>query len=144
MPQQPPMICLLISDHIERLHTALALAATAAAGGRAVVLYLTGPAVHVWVQDGLHMLSHSDGRTLADVTTLQEAKGLPDLAMLLDALSAMPVEIVICDSALREAGIDAANLRTHPKAEISGYASLLVRASDLQQQTGLAPNWLSF
>lgn len=100
-----------------RLRAALSLAsAVAAVGGRA------------------RIFAHEDAVTLfaAPLTSPADARrsaaGLPTLAQLFDEALAMPVEIILCQSGLSMAGMDAGLL--DPRIATGGLIGVIATAGD--------------
>ncbi len=91
---EPALGILLLSGCYRRAHTALLMAAAAAALDRPVALFAT--------QNGLHALcrdwSGLDG-SAADATL--RARGVAGFAALRDALSPLGVRLMACESGLR-------------------------------------------
>ncbi|MFC3052223.1 DsrE family protein [Kordiimonas pumila] len=131
-----PMTLLVISPLADRIHMALMMGATAAAVGRPVTFFFSKGAIRFLVQDGWAGLVTTEGTPAPDVDAVQEAKGIADSSLLMEALPSLNVRFVACETALREHDIDVASLITRPAVEISGLADVL--------EKGSGGDWLTF
>ena len=111
-----PIGILLLSGNSSRVHAALMLATTAAALGRAVVLFATGAGVPALLAD------HAAGQEPAEEARRQ-ALGVATCGELRAAAGELGVRLIACEAALRLAGISAERLA--PGVEVAGMASLL-------------------
>lgn len=95
MPEPPgPLGILLLSGCYRRAHTALLMAAGAAAMDRPVVLFAT--------QEGLHALCRDwSGLQGSDADDAFRARGVAGFAALRDTLSPLGVRLMACESGLR-------------------------------------------
>ncbi len=85
---------LLLSGCYRRAHTALLMAASAAALDRPVVLFAT--------QDGLHALCRDwSGLVGSDADDEVQARGVAGFAALRDTLSPLGVRLMACESGLK-------------------------------------------
>ena len=125
MSKHTPMVVMLISGDLTKLQVGLSLAATASASARSVTLFTTGEATYLLSPANRHKLTDSDGRDYATRAKDQGKQGIADLDLLLEALSALPVRLMVCDAALFEHGIDPEGLITRPNFERSGLTELV-------------------
>ncbi len=91
---EPPLGILLLSGCFRRAHTALLMAAAAAALDRPVTLFAT--------QDGLHALCRDwSGLDGSDADETLRARGVAGFDALRDTLSPLGVRLMACEAGLR-------------------------------------------
>lgn len=117
-----PLGVLLLSAESSRVHACLMLATTAAALGRAVMLFATDAGVAA-------LRAHGAAGQEPEEETRRRALGVATSAELLAATWELGVRIVACETAMRLAGLEAANLA--PGVEIAGMVTLLGHGGDL-------------
>lgn len=133
--QQKPMTIMVIDEHADRIHMALMTGATAAAMGRPVLYFFSKSAAKALTKTGWDALPYGK-ETALEMDQRLNSKGIADTALLIDALAALDVAFIVCESALQEHGIEIEDLITRPKIEISGLADLIERGS--------GGDWLTF
>jgi len=131
-----PMTILMISPFAERLHMGLMAAATAAAMGRRVTVFFSKGGVGAIRQGGWQSLKSSEGTPAPVMDAEQVEKGIGDYSVLIDALAAMDVRFIACETALREQGLTVSDLISRPCVDIGGLAQLL--------EAGSGGDWLTF
>lgn len=128
---------IVFSREFERVHYAMVLASTAAAIGRPATLFFAGSAVRALVTaagDGApswQALATADGGSAATVDDGFRHRGIATFETLLSACAELGVRFLVCEMALRAAGIDAADLRHDLPIEVAGAATLLSEAGTL-------------
>lgn len=128
---------IVFSREFERVHYALVLASTAAAIGRPATLFFAGSAVRALVTaaaDGApswQALPTADGGSAATVDDGFRHRGIATFEILLSACAELGVRFLVCEMALRAAGIEAADLRDDVPFEVAGAATLLSEAGTL-------------
>ena len=126
----------MFSGGFDRVHYALAMAAAAAATGRAVSLLLTGRALPALIDSGdpaapgWHRLDPADdGSTAAARDALFAARGVAGFEELLGACAALEVRVIVCEMGLRALGLPAdARLRADIPHRIAGIVTFLEAA----------------
>ena len=122
-PPLPPLgLVVLAGDHA-RAHTALMMAAAAAALDRRVTVFVT--------MDALPLLLAGEGwRTLrdADRDDLLRRRGVAGMEELLAACAATGVAFMACEAGLKARGIEAGALRGDLAIEIAGLVTFLAAA----------------
>ena len=125
-PADPPgrrsLGILLLSGASSRIHAALMLAATAAALGRAVMLFATdagAPAL---------LASEAAGQEPAEEAR-RRSLGVATCAELRAAAVELGVRLVACETAMRLGGVAAADLAAG--VEVAGMATLLGAADEI-------------
>lgn len=131
-----PMTLMVISPEADRIHMALMTAATAAAMGQPTTFFFSKAAAKFLTSEGWEQLQTSEGVSAAEMDAALDAAGVADKALLMDGLAALNVRFVVCESALREHNIDAAEIITRPAVEISGLADII--------EKGTGGDWLTF
>jgi peroxiredoxin family protein len=129
------MTIMVIDGMAERIHMALMTGATAAAMGRPVTYFFSKSAVKALTKTGWGKMPYAK-ESAKEMDTLLNAKGIADTELLLDALAALDVSFIVCETALQEHEIDIEDLITRPKVEISGLADLI--------EKGTGGDWLTF
>lgn len=118
------------SGAVDRVHYALVLAAAALATGRPVTLFLTGDAV--WLAaagDGWHrLLPDAHGRDPQAFEAHLAAQRLGGLLELREACQELGVELLLCELALRQAGLPATELSAALSPQICGAVTFLSAA----------------
>lgn len=124
---------LVLSEAFERVHYALVLASSAAAIGRPVRVFFAGPSVRALcaAADG----GASGWRRLpaaaAMAGTIDDAyaeKGIATFEVLLAACVELGVRFMVCEMALRAAGLDRTDLRADVPIAVAGAVTLLAEA----------------
>lgn len=111
----PPLGILLRSGGHEAAHAALLMATGAAAIGREVVLFATGP--------GCHLLRHPLPLAAEAREAVLEARGVAGVAVLLAAAQELGIRRIACDAGLKGEGIDPATLA--PGVDVAGVVTFL-------------------
>jgi predicted peroxiredoxin len=106
---------LLRSGGHEAAHAALLLATGAAAIGRDVVIFATGP--------GCQLLCQPAPLTLDAREALLDARGVAGVAVLLQAAAELGIRRIACEAGLRGEAIDPASLA--PGVEVAGVVTFL-------------------
>ena len=125
----------VFSGDFERVHYALAMAAAAAALGKAATLLFTGPAVHALAaamdgeEPGWRALRSGDGRSGSQVDADHRGRGVAGFEELLAACAELGVRLIACEMGMRTAGLDRAALRVDIVVEEAGLATFLADAS---------------
>ncbi len=96
-------------------HAALLLATGAAAIGRSVVLFATGPGCQLLLADAPLA---GDARE-----AVLQARGVAGVAVLLEAAAELGIRLIACEAGLRGEAIDPAALR--PGVEVAGVVTFL-------------------
>lgn len=138
MPEHagPALALIVFSGDFARVHYALVLASTAAAIGRPATLFFAGGAVKALRKpdaDGIPAwrrlataAGSSAGTASAGVIDDGYARaGVATFETLIGACAALGVRFLVCEMALRVAGLDAADLRTDVSIEVTGLVTLL-------------------
>jgi peroxiredoxin family protein len=132
----PPLALCLHSPAVDRVHYALTLMASALATGSTATLFVAGPAVWLLADKapdggpGWHAL-------LADATGIAPAafearlgeKGIGTMAVLCEAIAELGGEVLVCEMALRLAGLGAGDLSPLLQPRLSGAVTFLSRAA---------------
>ncbi len=125
------------SGAVDRVHYALVLAAAALATNRPVTLFLTGEAV--WLaaaQDGWQrLLPDSAQRDALAFEAHLAQRRLGGLLELRDACCELGAEFLVCEMALRQAGLPVANLDPALSPSVCGAVTFLAKAE--QARTSL-------
>jgi peroxiredoxin family protein len=119
------------AGEFDRVHYALVMASAAAASDRRVTLFFTGDAVRAVVRGsgdapGWHTLrTASDAAVTCDADF--RARRVAGFEELLSACTELGVRMIVCEMALRAAGLDpsAGVLRHDLKLEIAGVVTFL-------------------
>jgi peroxiredoxin family protein len=124
----------VFSGDFDRVHYALAMAASAAALGKAATLLVTGGAVRALAADtdgeaGWRALHAGDGRTAGQADAEYRARGVAGFEELLAACAELGVRLIACEMGMRLAGLDRAALRGDVAIEEAGLATFLADAS---------------
>jgi peroxiredoxin family protein len=125
----------VFSGDFARVHYALAMAASAAALGKAATLLFTGEAVHALAaatdsrEPGWRTLRSGDGRSGGQVDADYRARGVAGFEELLAACAELGVRLIACEMGMRIAGLDRAALRQDIAIEEAGLATFLADAS---------------
>ncbi len=135
-PVRRPMTLVVISPEADRIHMALMMGATAAAMGQQTCFFFSKTAVKFLTAEGWALLKTSEGQMALEMDRKLDSVGVADKELLMDGLAALDVRFVVCESALREHGIDTAELITRPAVEISGLADII--------EKGSGGDWLTF
>src|SRR3954447_11284175 len=117
-----PLGILLISGGHERAHYALVLATGAAAIGRDVTLFATNA--------GCALLLAETPLITDPREALLQARGVADLATLLEAAGELGLRRIACEAGLRAEALVAAKLA--PGVEVAGVVSFLAAVGDGQ------------
>lgn len=117
-----PLGILLLSGASSRIHAALMLATTAAAFGRAVLVFATDAGVPALLAQG------AAGQEQAEETR-RRSLGVATCAELRAAAAELGVRLVACETAMRLGGVAAAKLA--PGVEVAGMATLLAAAREI-------------
>lgn len=118
----PPSLSIVLhSGEYERAHYALAMASAAAAIARKTVILFAGEGVaSVVAAAGWLQLDEAPERD-----ALFRQRGIAGFEELLGACRDLSVRLIVCETALRAAGLDAAALRTDLTLEVGGIVTLL-------------------
>ena len=135
-PSRRPVTLMVISPEADKIHMALMTGATAAAMGRPVTYFFSKGAIVFLQTGGWAKLKASSGTTAPEMDAALEESGVADSGLLLEGLAALNVRFVACETALREYGIDHAEITLRPAVEISGLADIL--------EKGEGGDWLTF
>ncbi len=124
----------VFSGDFDRVHYALAMAASAAALGRPVTLLFTGAAVRALAADidgeaGWRGLHASDGRAAGQVDADYHTRGVAGFEELLAACAELRVRLIACEMGMRVGGLDRSALRADIAIEQAGLATFLADAS---------------
>ena len=130
-----PMTIMVIDESAERIHMALMTGATAAAMGRPLYYFFSKSAAKALTKTGMSNLPYKSTNS-TDMDAELSEKGIADTAILMDALAALDVTFIVCETALREHNIDIEDLIVRPKVEISGLADII--------EKGTGGDWLTF
>ena len=117
-----PLGILLLSGASSRIHAALMLATTAAAFGRAVMVFATDAGVLGLLAEGAAGLEPAE-------ETRRRSLGVATCAELRAAAAELGVRLVACETAMRLGGIAATNLA--PGVQVAGMATLLDAAGEI-------------
>lgn len=110
-PQIPPLVIMLISGELERLHMALMTATAAGANGRQVIIFAAKSAISRLRDNGWS----EAGGTAYDEQLI--SKGIADYALLVDALGSLNAQFYICSACLRENNVRLSEIDFRLKAE---------------------------
>lgn len=121
----PPSLSIVLhSGDYERAHYALSMAAAAAAIGRKAAILFAGEGVaSVVTAAGWLQLEDAPERD-----ALFRQRGIAGFEELLGACRDLSVRLIVCEAALRAAGLDALGLRPDLTLEIGGIVTLLTAA----------------
>ena len=124
----------VFSGEFDRVHYALAMAASAAALGKPATLLFTGSALRALVADvdgeaGWRSLHSGDGRSGGQTDGDYRARGVAGFEELLSACAELGVRLIACEMGMRVAGLDRGMLRTDVAVEEAGLATFLADAS---------------
>jgi peroxiredoxin family protein len=133
--RQKPMTIMVIDGLAERIHMALMTGATAAAMGRPVIYFFSKSAAKALTNPGWVKMPYGE-KSAVEMDITLNSKGIADTELLLDALAALDVTFIVCETALQEHDIEIEDLITRPKVEISGLADLI--------EKGTGGDWLTF
>jgi peroxiredoxin family protein len=132
----PPLALCLHSAAIDRVHYALTLMASALATGSKATLFVAGPAVLLLAKTapdggpGWHgLLPDAAGRVPAAFEAQLAQKGIGTLVVLVEAIAELGGEVLVCEMALRLAGLAAGDLSPQLKPQLSGAVTYLSRAA---------------
>jgi peroxiredoxin family protein len=117
----PSLSIVLHSGDYERAHYALAMASTAAAIGRKVAILFAGEGVaSVVTAAGWLQLDDAPERD-----ALFRQRGIAGFEELLGACRDLSIHLIICETALRAAGLDATSLRPDLTLQVGGIVTML-------------------
>lgn len=120
MAETAPLGLILLDGSYERVHYGLAMAASALAINRPVVLFFTNAAL-------LALKGRQGWRTLAGEAVDQDASrrksGVAGLEELLEACAALGAKFIACEMGLRSMGLEANDLRDDIEIEIAGLVT---------------------
>lgn len=125
---------LVLSEAFERVHYALVLASSAAAIGRPVRVFFAGPSVRALCAaadggaSGWRRLPAAGGAMAGTIDDAYADKGIATFEVLLDACVELGVRFMVCEMALRAAGLDRADLRADVPIAVAGAVTLLAEA----------------
>lgn len=124
---------LVYSGEFDRVHYALAMAASAAALEKKATLLFTGGAIGALAADvdgeaGWRTLRSGDGRSGGQVDADYRARGVAGFEELLSACAELGVRVIACEMGMRLAGLDRGGLRTDLVIEEAGLATFLADA----------------
>lgn len=124
----------VFSGEFDRVHYALAMAASAAALGKGATLLFTGSGLRALAADvdgeaGWRTLRSGDGRWGGQVDADYRARGVAGFEELLSACVELGVRLIACEMGMRLAGLDRGGLRTDLAIEEAGLATFLADAS---------------
>lgn len=131
---QPGLSLIVFSGQFERTHYALVLASAAAAIGRPVSVFFTGEALTAVraptgpAAPGWHGLAGTGERSAADLDARLASLGVATFEDLLTACGEMGVRFLVCEMALRVAGLTIADLRADVGLECAGVVTLFAEA----------------
>jgi peroxiredoxin family protein len=126
----------VVSSAYERVHYALATAASAAAVDKPVFLFFTQGAVRAVAgtpeRPGWHALTVADptlgGTDAATLDRAFKSRGTAGFEELLSACGELGVELLVCSMGMRVAEIAKANLRPDLRIQETGLTDVLSRA----------------
>jgi peroxiredoxin family protein len=124
----------VFSGDFDRVHYALAVAASAAALGKVATLLFTGGAVRALAAEtegeaGWRALRAGDGRSAGQADAEFRVRGVAGFEELLAACAELGVRLIACEMGMRLAGLDRAALRADIAIEEAGLATFLAAAS---------------
>lgn len=132
----PPLALCLHSGAIDRVHYALTLMASALATGSRATLFVAGPAIWLLAETapeggpGWHrLLPDAGGLDPAVFEAQLAARGIGTLTVLTEAIAELGGEVLVCEMALRLAGLAAGDLSSQLKPQLSGAVTYLSRAA---------------
>ncbi|MFZ1414064.1 MAG: DsrE/DsrF/DrsH-like family protein [Defluviicoccus sp.] len=131
---QPGLSLIVFSGQYKRAHYALVLASAAAAIGRPVSLFFTGEALTAVraptapTAPGWHALAGTGEQSAAVLDARLASLGVATFEELLTACGEMGVRFLVCEMALRAAGLTIADLRADLALECAGVVTLFVEA----------------
>lgn len=118
------------SGDYDRVHYALVLASAAAAINRPVIVFFTGDAIKALMEpapDGRPGWSQLSGDAQRQDSELSD-RGVATFEALLSACGEMNVRFMVCEMALRAAGVSETGLRTDVPYEVAGAVTFLTEA----------------
>lgn len=130
----PGLSLIVFSGRFDRTHYALVLASAAAAIGRPVSLFFTGEALTALraptapTAPGWYALAGSGERSAAALDARNASLGVATFEDLLTACGEMGVRFLVCEMALRAAGLTIADLRADLSLECAGVVTLFAEA----------------
>lgn len=140
MSAPSPLILVVHSGLVDKIHYALAIASTAAALNRPTTLFLTLgalPAFSCTAQaPGWHTMPISGeftARGIADGAALDDAyrmRGIGGFEELLAACLALDVQFMVCDMGLRALALEGVALRSDLTAKPGGLASIMAQPAE--------------
>jgi peroxiredoxin family protein len=117
----PSLSIVLHSGDYERAHYALAMASAAAAIGRTVTILFAGEGVaSIVTAAGWLQLNDAPERD-----ALFRQRGIAGFEELLGACRDLSIHLIVCETALRAAGLDATAIRPDLTLEVGGIVALL-------------------
>ena len=124
----------VFSGDFDRVHYALAMAASAAALGTAATLLFTGAAVRALAADvegeaGWRALHAGDGRAAGQVDADYRGRGIAGFEELLAACAELGVRLIACEMGMRVGSLDRSALRADIAIQEAGLATFLADAS---------------
>lgn len=125
MAETPPLGLILLDGAYERVHYGLAMAASALAINRPVVLFFTNGALLALAgETGWHRLGeNAAGKPATAQDSARLAAGVAGIAELLEACAALGGKFIACEMGLRTMGLQANDLRQDIKIEIAGLVT---------------------
>ncbi|GHF12771.1 hypothetical protein GCM10017044_03420 [Kordiimonas sediminis] len=136
MSKKYPMTLIILSPDVDKIHMAMTLAVTAASEGRPTSLFFAKKAADVLTRGGWDRLCQAEGYAAGAFDAHHENAGLPDFALLAQALGAVNARFLICDAAVTEYGITSDQLLSHPHIEVLSLGELL--------KQGFGGDWMTF
>lgn len=127
---QGALALIVLDGAYERVHYALAMAASAAAIGRNTTLFFTNHALHALTRPrqgtpGWHDLrDDAGGHGAAEQDRARIAAQVGGFDELLAACADLGVRLMACEMGLRNAGLTAAELRADLPIEVTGLVTL--------------------
>ena len=117
----------VFSGGFDRVHYALAMAASAVASNRRATLFFTGRAIRALLaDDGWHELDPADdGSAPKDRDALFASRKLATFEELLSACAALGANVMVCDMGLRAAGLETVPLRADVPTTPGGLVTFL-------------------
>ncbi|WP_374764812.1 DsrE family protein [Yunchengibacter salinarum] len=127
---------MVLGDDAGRLHMALRTGAAAASMGAKVTYFFSGSALHLLTLDRAEATAGEKGGGQAALAARQADAGVADTNVLLDALAAMDVEMIACETSLKTEGLTPDDLITRPRVDIGGLPAFMEHA--------MGGDWLTF